>query len=240
MNWISEYQSEIIVLFIGIGIGLLVYYKWYYKRNTFFCITGFKLSNSFSPDKNKLKMIYENHEVDKLTVSHIAIWNGGRKTIRKSDIDNEDPPRIEFINDCRIYNIEISMQSDTSNNFKIEQAGKSKCLLTFDQIGKSQGCVIKILHSGKEPNEISVLGKMKETGSIKKRIPQNSYYVWPLSIGIIDMVDGIFFNFGTYTFLTFLLTLYGYIVIIILSPVFFSNWKNILPENLYKDFVSED
>ncbi|MBK8983253.1 MAG: hypothetical protein IPM38_13255 [Ignavibacteria bacterium] len=240
MNWISENQTEIIVIFIGIGLGLLIYYKWYYKRNTFFCITGFNLTNKLSADKKKLKIISGNHEVDALTVTHIAFWNGGRKTISKSDTDFNDAPRIEFKNDCKIYNIEIIMQSDPSNDFKITQADRSNYSLTFDHIGKSQGCVIKILHSDLVSNEINVLGKMKETGSVKKRTPQNSYYVWPLAIGVIDMVDGIFFNFGTYTFLTFLLTLYGYIVIIILSPVFFSNWKNILPEDLYKSFVSED
>lgn len=240
MPWIAEYQSEIIVIFIGIGLGLLVYYKWYYKRNTFFCINGFNLINKPSADKKNLKIISGNHEVDKITVSHIAFWNGGRKTISKSDIDTNDAPKIVSKNESKIYNIEIIMQSDPVNNFKITQADRSDYSLTFDHIAKSQGCVIKILHSGKEPNEINVTGKMKETGSIKKRTPQNGYYVWPLSIGVIDMVDGIFFNFGTYTFLTFLLTLYGYIVIIILSPVFFSNWKNILPDDIYKSFVSEE
>ncbi|MEO8211047.1 MAG: hypothetical protein ABI840_10840 [bacterium] len=41
--------------------------------------------------------------------------------------------------------------------------------------------------------------------NIKKRNPKNSYLVWPLSIAVIDIVDGMFNNFGTYNILTFFL-----------------------------------
>lgn len=239
-SWIAEHQSELIAVIIGIGIGIIICYFRFYRRRVFFCSTSFNLMNTNSADSNKLKILYGNHEISNLTVTHIAFWNGGKKTLHNSDIVLQDEPRIELKNENEIYDIEILKQSDVSSDFKLVQADKSIYSVTFDHIGKSQGCVIKILHSGTASDDINISGKIKGIGSIKKRKPKNSFYVWPLAIAVIDILDGMFFNFGTYNLITFLLTVYGYIVLIILSPVFFSNWKNILPEDLYKSFVSEN
>ncbi len=245
-NWIAEHQSELITIIIGIGLGLLIYYLNFYRRRAFFCNTSFNLVNPNSinsidsTDSNKLKIMFGNREVSNLTVTHIAFWNGGNDTIHKSDIVSQDELRIELKNENEIYDIEILKQSESSNDFRIERNDKSLYSLTFDHVGKSQGCVIKILRSGAASDDINIIGKIKGIGRIKKRKPKNNYYVWPLGVAVIDILDGMFFNFGTYNVITFLLTVYGYIVLIILSPIFFSNWKNILPEDLYKSFVSEN
>lgn len=245
-SWITEHQSELITIVIGIGLGLLIYYFRFYRRSAFFCNTSFNLMNTSSigstdsTASNKLKIIFGNDEVSNLTVTHIAFWNGGKNTIHKSDIELHDETRIELKKENEIFDIEILKQSDESNDFRIVQTDERLYSLTFDHIGKSQGCVIKILHSGLASDDINIGGKIKGIGSIKKRKPKNGFYVWPISIAVIDILDGMFFNFGTYNVMTFLLTVYGYIVLIILSPIFFSNWKNILPEDLYKSFVSEN
>lgn len=239
-SWITDHQTELITVVIGVGLGLLIYYFRFYRRSVFFCSTSFNLSNTGSTDSNKLKIMFGNDEINKLTVTHIAFWNGGKKTIDKSDILLQEEPRIESKDENEIYDMEILKQSDPSNVFVITQTDEGLYLLTFNHISKSQGCVIKILHSGLASDDINISGKIKGIGKIKKRKPKNSFYVWPLAIAVIDILDGMFFNFGTYNVMTFLLTVYGYIVLIILSPIFFSNWKNILPEDLYKSFVSEN
>lgn len=242
-SWIAENQSELIIIIIGIGLGILIYYFRFYRKRVFYCTTSFNLVKTNSThytDSNKLKILFGNNEISDLTVTHIAFWNGGKETINKSDIVSPDEPRIELKNANEIYEIEILNQSEISNDFRLTQIDKNSYTLTFDHVGKSQGCVIKILQSGSVSEDINITGEIKGIGSIKKRKPKNSFYVWPLAIAVIDILDGMFFNFGTYNIITFLLTVYGYIVLIILSPVFFSNWKNILPEDIYKSFVSEN
>ncbi len=239
-NFIAEYQSELITVIVGIGFGILLYYFAFYRRRLFFCSNGFSLKSSMSADRGGLRLLYGNDEVNNLTVTTLAFWNGGTKRIFKSSIDPEDEPRIDLNNLSKIYSIEIVKQSDQTNDFSLTHANESLYSMTFDNIGKSQGCVIKILHSGSTSDDISIKGKIKGVGKIKKREQRNYYYLFPISIAIIDLTDGMFFNFGTYSVLTFILTVYGYIILIILSPIFFSNWKNILPEDLYKSFVSED
>lgn len=163
-SWIAEHQSELITVIIGIGLGLLIYYFRFYRRRVFFCSTSFNIVNmnlTASTDSNKLKILFGNKEVNNLTVTHIAFWNGEKKTIHNSDIVLQDDLQIEFKNQNEIYDVEILKQSDLSNDFRIVQTDKSIYSMTFDHVGKSQGCVIKILHSGLASNDINIIGEIK-------------------------------------------------------------------------------
>lgn len=108
--------------------------------------------------EDRLRILFDNVEVPRLTSSSFGFWNDGTTTIRGDDIVKLDPLviRVEGGSILRAT-IEAATRPQIDANIR---ENKDHILLAFDYLDPGDGFKIQLLHSGK-------LGEARLSGSIR-------------------------------------------------------------------------
>lgn len=169
---LNEYGTlmSIVSLFIGI-LGVVLAFYFYFKskktRKPYFSRRSFNVISERVEKYSDLKVTFRNEVIKNLTVTKIAIWNGGNETINYSDLAATDKIYIKADEDFSIFNAEILFQTNDTCQFKLNQNNK-QVDIDFDYIDKNQGCILQIIHSGRKSSDLIVQGTVKGCGSIKE------------------------------------------------------------------------
>jgi len=116
-----------------------------------------------------LIIFWDNKELQSLRITTISFWNFGNLAIRKDDISNSDPLRVEAEMDSKILDFEITYKHNEHNNIKLILADNKKNIaLDFDYLEFNDGLVIKIFHTGSSENLINVKGTILDSKKISK------------------------------------------------------------------------
>lgn len=118
------------------------------------------LINKVNPEKfSELSIFFNDKKINQLSITTVAFWNSGKVKLKTKDYGNAIP-YIEIENgnilDFRIRYIY------NENFFKLEpkpevDSTKTKLYINFDgRIGKNQGFVIDIIHSGIQNDDVFV------------------------------------------------------------------------------------
>ena len=95
-------------LFGIIGIVLSIYYYIKSKREKKplydFETTYVLYSNPFLTD---IEIKYKGQVVEKLQLTKLSFWNGGKEAIRKSDLTNKNPIVVNFDEKIAIYKVRL-------------------------------------------------------------------------------------------------------------------------------------
>lgn len=110
--------------------------------------TKYQLIRKGKNEIDKLKLLYDDSEIEDLTITKIAIWNSGNREIRREDIATERPLRIISTGEANILDIRIITQSDPTNKFSIKSANDKEAVIDFEYVNDRDGIVLQILHSG--------------------------------------------------------------------------------------------
>jgi hypothetical protein len=161
-----------------IGIGVAVFFGilavvFYFKskrekklqlRMKSFNLIG-KAVSTIVPEK--VKVLYEDKPIETMTVTNIAIWSAGREPIRKSDIAPTEPLSIVSRGDCKI--LEANVQCVQVNNNEV--------IIAFEFLGKGDGAVIQIFHTGITNDDLQFKGEIIG-GSIGHETPPFTHRVF--------------------------------------------------------------
>jgi len=106
LSWLNQNQWLNLV-FLTLAVCSIIISIVLYRRNQkekipVYHMRHFSLLRKQIQSIKKLKILYEEKELDKLTLTRVALWNNGRDTINHSDLAPSDPLRIQMNEDCFI------------------------------------------------------------------------------------------------------------------------------------------
>lgn len=115
-----------------------------------------------------LKIEFDNHPIGNLTVTNVAIWNAGRKTLHQSDVSSKEQISIKPKDGIIVYRYSVLKESNSSNGFNVQaSADNSAVEIDFEYLDNNEGIAIQLIHSGTSSTDIEVLGSIKGFGRIK-------------------------------------------------------------------------
>jgi len=169
IDYIRNNFYNLISTFIGL-LGLLLAIIFYIKstkvKKPYYSILSFNLFNKELQNIENIEIKYFDENIKNLTVTKIAIWNGGKATIDKTDIPSNSRLIIKSNNNVVIYGAEIIFVNDESNQLRLNyNKEKNELLVDFDYLDYNQGGIIRILHSGESSKDIILSGKIKGVGN---------------------------------------------------------------------------
>lgn len=97
----------------------------------------------------KLRLFFEDKEIEDIAITSCVIWNTGTETIDGSDVVSENTIKITAEDNCRILDARILATNKTTNNFRLMELSDSAFEVKFDYVDKNQGAKIQIVHEGK-------------------------------------------------------------------------------------------
>lgn len=124
-----------------------------------------------SCNKNLEEKKCKSEKISSLSKSRILFWNGGRKKIDQTDID-DNPITIVASENNSILNVKIIHVSNDKTNLRVNSENNT---ILFDFLGKGHGGVIDVLHTGSSDEDINLetyVEDSKFNGNIKKYVPQ--------------------------------------------------------------------
>lgn len=128
---------------------------------------------------DRINILYDGKTVNNLSITKIALWNGGKSTIDNKDIAKKDPLRLAISNDYKFLDAEIIYQKNTSNDFEISISDDQKNIyITFDYFDFEEGIVLQVFHTGHKSSDISLMGQIKSVKQIHRGY--NSPFIFPI------------------------------------------------------------
>jgi hypothetical protein len=126
---------------------------------------------------NGLSMSIGRHPISSISRSHVAVWNHRGDTIRKADIVDSDPLRLQFADgDIVLQTRALSMsRQQTKLDARINPDEGESVELKFDFLDAGDGSIFEIVHKG--PGKPVMLGtirgaRIRNCGSVRLS-PQN-------------------------------------------------------------------
>lgn len=248
--------------FLGIMSLLLTLYL-YNKSRKYKKINYAKKSHTliynFNPNIDKLSLKYGETLVKNVTITFLAIWNSGNETIYLSDTSGDAPLSVYTADKKQVLETKIIYFSNKLNAFKIKKIDKDGFVMSFDYIGKKEGIILKIVHTGTSSKGITAVCPIKgaETPYLVKFIDKSARLLFEvdssgvltilsLLLGLIEtlifckLADLIltfsFFSVGVAAFLTFLFSFITYISLnFIISKFSPKSWPPLNDFDIYRE-----
>ena len=172
MDILSLIENNIITI-VGISIptiiAIILYLKSRKVKKPIYFLRTFDIAKR---DKKipKLKLIYEGHPVETLSITRIAVLNNGNETIDSRDVAKNDPLRIEISKNFKILDADFHYIRNQANDFSLETIEKQNIIkINFDYIDEGDGGIIQVIHDGAKSGDVSVGGSVKGAGGIVQR-----------------------------------------------------------------------
>lgn len=129
-----------------------------------------------------LNVVFNNIPVDNVTVTQIAIWNNGNKTIKREDIASLGLFTLRMTNNAKILNADIIHESDAIYCFKIDTINKNDLTIDFEYVDPKKGIVLQLIHTG-SGNDIDVNCSIKGGKPVRKLNNQTQFEKMTYGIG---------------------------------------------------------
>lgn len=136
------------------------------KRQISFAKSSYNIVKNRASKISKLKLFFNDKEIEDITITKFAIWNSGNTTIKKGDIVKKEPLRIISKGSADILEVSILMENDTSNEFVIDLINEKLAEIYFDYMDKNNGIVVQVIHNGLS-SDLCIEGKIKGGKGIK-------------------------------------------------------------------------
>jgi len=159
---------------LGIIVGVILHFKSKKRKALFYSKASINIFSNKKQLIKDIKILYRDEKIENLTTTTVAIWNGGNETIDYSDLAPSNKLKIlsregiVFYDYDFVYRSEPTNKIDFPDSMLVEEVD-NQIHLKFDYIDKKQGCIIKIIHSGKNSDDIIVTGTVKGFGKIRQR-----------------------------------------------------------------------
>lgn len=153
--------SIIGILAIMISLSYLILKK---RQKPCFAMRSNNIVSDYKSLFSPIKITHNGSEIDSLTVTRVAFWNGGRKAFGKKDIAEEDPYTFSMREGNEILDKPEIINMTGKRNVKIK--GDQKIRIDFDFLEKNEYVVIQVLHTGKTSDDLIFEGKTKDVKNL--------------------------------------------------------------------------
>ncbi|WP_145414860.1 hypothetical protein [Paenibacillus xylanexedens] len=198
MNYINQLVANPIVSLLlaistiaGFVLSIIFYLKSKRVRKLIYSIESKNLINNENHVIDNVRILYNEKDVNNLTISKISIWNAGKETVNKEDVVIIDPIKLRLSDDCALLDAKIIRRNEPANNVSIEVSG-NVVNLNFDYFDFNDFVIIQVIHTGLEETEIKGVGKIKGQGPFR-RFKFNKTYLFLMHI-ISFLFSGSTFN----------------------------------------------
>ena len=154
LNLIAEHALLTIAVTVITIVGFVFTYKSTPQKKLKVIISDNELITNKQTKFTKLKIFYDESNVDKLTVTKITFWNNSFAPIRNTDIAQTVPIAIT-IDNGNILDVSVLKGHDTPNNVCIENSETTPHCISFEYLNRKEGGLIQIIHTG-DINSISI------------------------------------------------------------------------------------
>jgi len=169
LNYILEHLETFIAIVVGFSVSLYFYTKSVKTKMPIYAIRTINLIRDNIRKISVVEILYSKNKINNLSITKIALWNGGKETINSDDVAPTVPVRVEIDKEYDILDAEILFQKNTANNFQIDIADDKKSItLSFDYFDYQEGVVLQMFHTGNDSNDIKISGKVKSVSKIKE------------------------------------------------------------------------
>lgn len=159
---------SLLIGLIGIFLAILFFIKSKKQTKPFFAKRSFNLISEKIKIIGNFNISFNNKEINNLTITKVAIWNGGNQTLNHSDFAQNDLLKIKAEEGIEIYDCKIVYESNKTCMMNIN-VNRNEIMVLFDFFDRNQGGIIQITHSGKSSKDINILGTIKGTGKIQPK-----------------------------------------------------------------------
>lgn len=171
-TWIEVNWFGVIGILVGI-ITTYIVYIWQHKaKHPLYAIRNLAFVVNAKEVFPNLSVHYRGHgeDLDNLSVAVVAIWNAGKATIDKNDITAAVPLKIVAAEGTKILGASVIQSNNSASNATCHYSKQSNTItISFDYLDYMNGMVIEVLHNRADANGISVEGKFKECGDIRRQ-----------------------------------------------------------------------
>lgn len=99
-----------------------------------------------------ITILFRDKKVQRLTKTHIILWNSGKTTLNGENIVADDPLRLEFSEDSEVLSARVLNFTRQANKLTVNTHPhyKNQVICSFDYLEANDGAVIEILHTDRE------------------------------------------------------------------------------------------
>jgi len=120
------------------------------------------------PAMEELRVTYRGQNVENFTVTRVMFWNEGRETIRDNDI--ADPLTIRpKKGDYKILDARKTEDNNKPSRLDVSMTDDGLARCTFHYVDKDQGCIIQVSHTGKESDDIEMIGTIMSARRLSRK-----------------------------------------------------------------------
>jgi len=182
----------------GFLVGAIVYFVVEQKEiKPKYAISNSEMIAETTSGAPRLKLLWDNEEVQNVYSLKIAIWNAGREYLDKSSISATDPIRVTYPPDVQILYADFirtsreNLDLDASDLSSMGTKAIQIEIVGDEALEQKDGGVLKILYTGHDSDGFAVSGRIKgskqgfkEVGwsSITREIPRSLILVLALLI----------------------------------------------------------
>jgi hypothetical protein len=151
---------------IGAVLGLLAIIvggvvAWWFARGPRLVMQVSGSTLVSSPSDNRIRVLYKDSPVPRVTQSLVWLWREGRGTIRGSDVVSDDPIMLKVPDGEHVLEATLLVESRPTNGVSVAPADGKPCtavLVGFNYLDPRQGAVIEVLHTAKSPTDVEATG----------------------------------------------------------------------------------
>ncbi len=174
-NFVNDHKFTFVTSLAGI-LGFILALTVFFpsQKRPFYSVKSFNLINNSSSTIENLDIKYkscdsikENNQgvnkceqaIESLTITKILFWNGGRKKIDKTDID-DNPITIVASENNSILEAKVIQSSNDKTDFRLNSENNT---INFNFLDSSNGGVIEVIHTGLSDEDITLDAYVEES-----------------------------------------------------------------------------
>lgn len=171
-NYYLKLIEENIGNILGV-LGIILAYYFYCKgkstKELYYEINSFNLIGKNLKEKiSDIQILYKDNRIKYLTISKIAVWNSGNKTVWDNEIPENNKIRISICNSYDILECEIIQNDDLDTNLTLTKIDNKNLELNFKFLEPNKGFMLKIIHTSITSNDLNVKGRVIGGSDIKR------------------------------------------------------------------------
>lgn len=152
---------------MGIGLKIVQVLRKKEKINPVYITRSTLLLRDQAINIPDLKIEYKGQPTKNFSITNIALWNAGSKSIRAEDIASTNKIRISAKKGVRIFDAVILKRNMEENKFEINFDSSANTVeISFEYLDRNNGAAIQVSHSGTSSNDIEILGTFITHGKI--------------------------------------------------------------------------
>ena len=168
---------DVLSIFIASAFGvagiLLAVFFYFKSRRVKAPLWSIRTINLISDRVQKfplLSITYGSSAVQNLSLSKVALWNGGTDVIKREDCAPADRLRIEADGEAQILDVALLESNPTSCQASAKLSDdRKRAVLDFDYLDQQNGAVFQVIHTGQTSKAIAVRGTVLGAGNPKLR-----------------------------------------------------------------------